>query len=96
MKIYIITDLEGAAMVSRFRQTRGCKHAPELKQQAMHFLTADRKGGGHVLDFVLKDGSVEIDQLPELLLILPNTETFQQLDLSPGSPDAIQQVEGPH
>jgi acetolactate decarboxylase len=62
----------------------------------LHFLTADRKGGGHVLDFVLKDGTIEIDALPELLLILPDTETFRKLQLAPDSRNSVQEVEGPH
>lgn len=60
----------------------------------LHFLTADMSSGGHVLDFVLKEGNVEIDQLRELLLILPETATFKQADLSPGSPHSIHEVEG--
>jgi len=40
MKIYMITDLEGAAMVSRFDQTRD-EATPESKAQAMKLLTAE-------------------------------------------------------
>jgi acetolactate decarboxylase len=62
----------------------------------LHFLTSDRKGGGHVLDFQLEDATIEIDQLSQLFLILPKTETFQQLQLSPASPDSLRKVEGPN
>jgi len=41
MKIYILTDLEGPAMVSRFAQTRDYKEQPELKAQAMSLLTGE-------------------------------------------------------
>ncbi len=41
MKIYIITDLEGPAMVSRFQQTRDWQAAPELKREAMLLLTGE-------------------------------------------------------
>ena len=41
MKIYIITDLEGPAMVSRFAQTRDVGEVPELKHQAMQLLTGE-------------------------------------------------------
>lgn len=41
MKIYIITDLEGPAMVSRFIQTRDVADTPELKHEAMALLTAE-------------------------------------------------------
>lgn len=39
MKIYIITDLEGPAMVSRFTQTRDV--TPEEKRRSMYFLTGE-------------------------------------------------------
>ena len=39
MKIYIMTDLEGPAMVYRFKQTRG--EDPDLKRQAMELLTGE-------------------------------------------------------
>jgi hypothetical protein len=41
MKIYVMTDLEGPAMVSRFAQTRGQSETPELKRQAMQLLTGE-------------------------------------------------------
>ena len=41
MKIYIMTDLEGPAMVSRFAQTRDTADAPERKHEAMRLLTAE-------------------------------------------------------
>lgn len=62
----------------------------------LHFLTADQKSGGHVLDFIIEDGTIEIDQLSRLLLILPETGTFQRLDLVPTEPASVRQVEGPH
>ncbi len=40
MKIFIMTDLEGVAMVSRFDQTRD-EATPESKAQAMKLLTAE-------------------------------------------------------
>ncbi len=41
MKLYIVTDLEGPAMVSRFAQTRDYKDAPERKREAMTLLTGE-------------------------------------------------------
>jgi len=39
MKIYMVTDLEGSAMVSRFTQTRDV--TPEEKRRSMYFLTGE-------------------------------------------------------
>ncbi len=41
MKIYILTDLEGAAGVSRFSQTRDYRDEPDQKQEARELLTAE-------------------------------------------------------
>jgi D-amino peptidase len=41
MKLYIITDLEGPALVSRFAQTRDYEDTPELKREAMALLTGE-------------------------------------------------------
>jgi D-amino peptidase len=41
VKIYIITDLEGPAMVSTFLQTRDYTERPELKRQAVALLTGE-------------------------------------------------------
>ena len=40
LKIHVITDLEGAAMVFRFDQTRG-EASPEAKREAMRILTGE-------------------------------------------------------
>ena len=41
MKIYIMTDLEGPAMVSRWDQTRDYEDDPGRKRRAMRFLTRE-------------------------------------------------------
>jgi D-amino peptidase len=41
VKYYILTDLEGPAMVSRFSQTRDYEDAPERKREAMSLLTGE-------------------------------------------------------
>ncbi|MCO5068102.1 MAG: acetolactate decarboxylase [Kiritimatiellae bacterium] len=37
----------------------------------LHFLTNDRSAGGHVLDFKLTAGRIEVDDSPELRTLLP-------------------------
>ncbi|MBN2124634.1 MAG: acetolactate decarboxylase [Deltaproteobacteria bacterium] len=49
----------------------------------LHFVSDDRRTGGHVLDFVLERGLVEVDVLNRFTLILPESaKDFQQLDLT--------------
>lgn len=48
----------------------------------LHFLTGDRKGGGHVLDFTVTDATVEIERLDSLALDFPTDHAFATMDLS--------------
>ena len=59
----------------------------------LHFLRADRKAGGHVLDCVLKSGTVEISRLSSLLLALPDDPAFNGADLTSNTPADVKKVE---
>ena len=48
----------------------------------LHFLTAARDGGGHVLDFGLARGTLQIGTEAELHLCLPRTPEFMAADLA--------------
>ena len=54
----------------------------------LHFLTDDRKAGGHVLKCQVQRVTVEIDTTSELHMVLPNDPAFYQVDLSTSSPKA--------
>ena len=61
----------------------------------LHFISDDRQTGGHVLDYVLLDGRVEIDHTSSLHLELPETRSFSQAELALGaSRDDISKAEG--
>lgn len=47
----------------------------------LHFLSDDKTKGGHVLDLKLADGTVKMDTIREFNLVVPDTETFANLDL---------------
>jgi acetolactate decarboxylase len=59
----------------------------------LHFLRADRKAGGHVLDGVLTAGTVQIAILPTFQLALPDDPVFNAANLTTGTPAEVQQVE---
>lgn len=42
----------------------------------LHFVTADRKGGGHVLNFAIESGTVRIDQDTDIHLEMPTSALF--------------------
>lgn len=48
----------------------------------MHFISDDRTSGGHVLEFVLAQGTAEVDVCNRFLMILPEGESyFGRIDL---------------
>lgn len=58
-----------------------------------HFITLDRKAGGHLLDCQLQNVKAEIDYTPGLKMVLPNSDEFHQADLGDGKPAEVDQVE---
>jgi acetolactate decarboxylase len=59
----------------------------------LHFLTADRKAGGHVLDFNVEKAILEIDDTRELSLVLPSDSAFDQADLTVDREKELKAVE---
>lgn len=59
-----------------------------------HFITDDRSGGGHVLDYQLENGVLTFGTLTKLVIDLPQGRDFLKADLMPGNLDkAIRSVE---
>ena len=52
----------------------------------LHFLTADRKAGGHVLGCQVGRVTAEIDTTGELNMVLPSDPAFYHVDLSTPTP----------
>ncbi len=59
----------------------------------VHFISSDKTQGGHVLDFELKNATVEVDTLPHFRLLLPEDKEFLKADLSERGDEAIHKVE---
>jgi acetolactate decarboxylase len=47
----------------------------------LHFIAADRKAGGHVLDFTVQKAIAEIDDTNAFFLMLPSDSSFYKADL---------------
>jgi acetolactate decarboxylase len=54
----------------------------------LHFLTDDRKAGGHVLACQVQNVKVEIETLGQWNMVLPSDSAFYHVDLSTASPKA--------
>ena len=59
----------------------------------LHFLTEDRKAGGHVLELLLKGVTVEIDYTSELQIVLPSRPEFYGADLTAHEESELEKVE---
>ena len=61
----------------------------------LHFLREDRQAGGHALDYVLKEGRLQIAPQHEFHVELPDTRDFERADLNdPKLQDMISKAEG--
>lgn len=59
----------------------------------MHFITSDRKRGGHMLDCTVKSGVVALDITAEFDFSLPRDESFYRTDFTADSQKDLEKVE---
>ncbi len=60
----------------------------------LHFLTADRSAGGHVLELETADAALMLDDTSEFTMVLPGKSTgFYTMDFTPDTSDALQGIE---
>ena len=59
----------------------------------MHFISDDRKSGGHVLDFELKEGFLKTDKTTNIFLSLPDNPEFSAMDLGSDREKDLNKVE---
>jgi acetolactate decarboxylase len=60
----------------------------------MHFLSADRQHGGHVLDIRAKDLKIQVMDANNVVMALPETPQFLSADLSIDPSKALSKAEG--
>ena len=48
----------------------------------VHFLNSDKNAGGHLLDFTMSSGQVEVDATPNFFMRLPDNEDFGKIDMA--------------
>ena len=59
----------------------------------LHFITEDRKAGGHLLECLTQNGEMEIDTTPQFLLILPEDKEFYNVILGEDKQKEVEEVE---
>ncbi|HTI93461.1 MAG TPA: acetolactate decarboxylase [Puia sp.] len=97
-----LTEVTSEQKEFEFRDVRGTLagyRSPDYAQGLtvagyhLHFLTDDKAGGGHVLDFMLRDGVIRIDPYSSLFVALPETPEFETARLGIDNED-IEKAEG--
>jgi len=58
-----------------------------------HFLSDDKKVGGHVLDLLGSNFEIEIDYMDDFEMHIPNNETFNKLNLTKTKAEDLEKVE---
>jgi len=60
----------------------------------LHFITADRRAGGHILDIAVDEGEVLLDITSGFAMELPKDGDFYSVDLSKDLQSELEKVEG--
>lgn len=89
-KVFELKDQEGTLVGFRFPSYAGGVNVPGYH---FHFLSKNKKVGGHVLDLRGEDLQVQIDESQGLLMQLPQSEEFLKADLKIDSAAAVAKVE---
>lgn len=58
-----------------------------------HFLTEDRKSGGHLLSVITGDIRIQIDYTSEIHMVLPESKEFSSVDLTKEKQKELESVE---
>jgi len=59
----------------------------------LHFITEDRKAGGHILDLQVDGAEVELDLTPNIFMALPTAGDFFNVDLTGDLSSDLEKVE---
>lgn len=59
----------------------------------LHFITKDRRGGGHLLECKFEQVNAEIDYTSEFFMVLPENEQFQKTAISQNLQEDLEKVE---
>ena len=90
--IFEFHDVEGT--IVGFRCPDSVKGGVNVPGYHLHFITEDRKAGGHLLACQLQDVTIALDYTSEFYMVLPQHESAQQKsDLSKDRSEELEKVE---
>jgi acetolactate decarboxylase len=88
--VFEFTEVKGVIVAFRYPQYLG---GVNMVGYHCHFITADRQGGGHLLDCRVEGATVAVDTIANLDLRLPETREFMRTDLTKERQHELEQVE---
>jgi acetolactate decarboxylase len=88
--VFTFTDVEGTMLGFRCPVFFKGVNVPGYH---LHFLTKDRKGGGHVLDCVVENLTVQVDPIQKFNCVLPEDQEFYRLNLEKDQSVDLKKVE---
>ncbi|TAJ10058.1 MAG: acetolactate decarboxylase [Nitrospirae bacterium] len=88
--VYVHEGLRGTLVGFRFPDYAQGVNVPGYH---VHFLNGERTTGGHVLDFRMRDATVEIDVTSDLHMEVPDCGDFLDADLGKDQAEAIERAE---
>jgi len=89
-KSFIFENLEGSLVALYFPDYMQGMNAAGWH---FHFISADRKLGGHVFDVSIKQGVAKLDKISQMELQLPTEASFDTYELGEASRNDIKEVE---
>jgi acetolactate decarboxylase len=66
---------------------------PNITGYHFHFLSDDKKNGGHIIDLLTGEITIEVDQLDSFLVDIPQTKDFDNFDFRKDRRDEVKRVE---
>lgn len=71
----------------------GYMEGPNITGYHFHFLSDDKKGGGHIIDLLTNEIIIEIDQLNSFTVDIPQTKDFIDFDFKKDRREEVRRVE---
>jgi acetolactate decarboxylase len=71
----------------------GYMEGPNITGYHFHFLSDDKKGGGHIIDLLTNGVTIEIDYLDSFTVDIPQTKDFNNFDFKKDRREEVRQVE---
>ena len=88
--VFELADVKGVIVAFRYPAYLAGINMPGYH---CHFITADRRAGGHLLDCRVEGATVAVDAIPNFYLRLPESQEFLKTDLTGDRRHELEKVE---